>query len=85
MMYMRRGYSDVLVEDAVVKVILDISGLDPNDLSIVVSTTRNSVVIKHKPTAVVQDISVPVHILEKNIEWTVNNGVLEVTVRRCLT
>ena len=77
----RRGFYDVFVEDELVKIVVDISGMDPKDIWLGVSMKKNSFIIKYVVTNVVLEIPIPVLIKEEFI-WDVHNGVLSTEIKR---
>ena len=77
----RRGFTDVFVEDDLVKIVIDIRGIEAKDLYLGISTKGNSLIVKYVKTNVVLEIPIPVTVTDQ-FDWFVNNGVLAVEIKR---
>jgi HSP20 family molecular chaperone IbpA len=76
-----RGFRDIFVEDSIVRIVVDLSGMNKEDVWLGVSMKKNSFIIKYVLTNAVLEIPIPVKITE-DFEWFMNNGVLEVEIKR---
>jgi len=77
----RKGFTDIFVEDSIVRVIVDLSGMEPEDIWLGVSKKMNSFIIKYVITNVILEIPLPVTVTDDFV-WFINNGVLEAEIKR---
>lgn len=77
----RRGFMDVFVEDIIVRIVLDISGMNPEDIYLGLSLKTNCFIVKYTVTNVVLEIPLPV-VVKDDFKWSINNGILEVEIQR---
>jgi HSP20 family molecular chaperone IbpA len=80
-MSMRKGLSDVIIEDDIVRIVMDLSGIEKEEIDIKILIKDKLVSIKHGPTKSILEIKIPVKIKDDFV-WTFNNGVLDVEIKR---
>jgi len=77
----RKGFTDVFVEDSIVRVIVDLGEMNPEDVWLGVSKKTNSFIIRYIITNIVLEIPLPVTVTDDFV-WFINNGVLEAEIKR---